>query len=204
MSDLHKLDQKVTQGRKWRGEIHVAFNGEEHTLKVRQLLDPEFREVLEKIDTEELEALKNDLPEDLTDEYRELSEKTDDLTEEEQDRLVELEEQLSSSENLFEKLSSDTLEAFRLCAKYAVVPDDEDIEKAFNNYDYVSQVEDEYGINVSTPNDLYNPAADGLPNKSAGPLKDKIGVMIDSMTQFASISVGMYAFRETMGANTKN
>ncbi|UBF23173.1 tail assembly chaperone [Haloarcula tailed virus 2] len=204
MSDLFRATKKVKEGKLWRGSVHTVIDGEELEFTVRQLVDPELQEVLSKIDMDELEELKGDLPEELTEEYRELSEKEDELTDEESERLVELEDELSNVEgNLFDVLSNDTMDAFRMCAMYGVVPDDEDIATYFQNMDYVSMVEEEYGIEVKTPKDLYDAELDGRPNKSAGPLKDTVQNMVLDMQKFASFSLGMKVFKETMG-NRKN
>lgn len=193
MSDIFRLKAKVKEGKHWRGTINVSYEGETMELAIRQLRDPELEMVLRKIDQSELEELKGSLPEEESQEYRELMEK-DELDDDEAARLTELQDMLDDDDlNIFDALSTETFEAFRDVARYCVVPDDEDIAQAFQDHTFISYVEEEYGIKVRTPDDIYDKEED------EGPLKDVIVKTIEDMQNFGSFSVGMHALKETVG-----
>lgn len=199
MSDFKLVRTKVSEGAKWRGSIRVSIDGQEAELAVRQLKDPEFFEVMDMINREELQALRADLPEELMDEFRELQQK-DELTEEESERFAELEQELNNnSVSLFDALSTETLMGIRRCAMYAVVPDNADIMEAFGDPEYVNYVESEYGISVKEPKDLYDAEKDGRPDEWAGPLKDEVQKMVQDCTKFTSFTIGIQALVETIG-----
>lgn len=192
MSDLNSVREKVAEGAAWRGTIRVEIGGEENELTVRQLRDPEFFEVMSLIDRDELQNLREDLPDGMMEEYRELQQ-AEDLDEEEHERLEELRAELeehSDAGSLFESLSHDTFEGIRKCAKYAVEPDEEDLQHAFR--ERASEIEREYGIRVQTPEDV-EPA-----------LQDDIEEMIDACTKFTSFTIGIQALVQTVGEDEGN
>lgn len=185
MSDLNELKQKTKEGKEWRGTIRVTIDGDEKELTIRQLVDPELEEVMGLIDREELQALREDMPQDLMEEYKELQ-REEELGDEEQARFEELEETLQEqSPNIFDVLSSDTFEGIRQCAKYAVEPDEEDLQEAFMSR--ASEIEMEYGVKVQEPEDV-KPA-----------LQDDIEFMIENSTNFTSFTIGIQALVETVG-----
>jgi len=190
MSDLNTVRQKVSEGADWRGTIRVNIGNTEHELTVRQLKDPEFFEVMSMIDRDELQELRDSLPQDTMEEYKELQ-SADELTDEERERFNELEEELEeNSVNMFEVLSQTTFEGIRKCAKYAVEPDDEDIREAFMNR--ASEIESEYGHKVQVADDV-------LPA-----LQDDIDAMIDNSTKFTSFTIGIQSLVQTVGDGEGN
>lgn len=190
MSDLSAVRQKVEEGIEWRGAIRVSINDEEHELTVRQLRDPEFFEVMSMIDREELEELQEELPEETMDEFRDLQTK-EELDEDEEERLDELREELEgSTTDMFQVLSEETFEGIRLAGKYAVEPDEEDMQNAFR--ERAAEIERQYGIKVQTPEDVYDA------------LKDDIRAMIDDATQLTSFTIGMQALVESVGQSEGN
>lgn len=190
MSDLSKLDAKIQKGADWRGTVRVSLGDEEYELTIRQLKDPEFREVMSMIDRDELQELRDSLPSDAMETLKELRQK-DELDEEEEDRLEEAQAEMEDAEvDIFEILSEDTFEGIRLCAKYAVEPDQEDIREAF--MDRAHEIESEYGVKVTEPEDVM-PA-----------LQDDIEAMIDNATNMASFTIGIQCLVETVGENEGN
>lgn len=190
MSDLNSVRQKVEEGINWRGTIRVSINDEDHDLTVRQLRDPEFFEVMSMIDRSELEELREELPEDTMEEFRELQTK-EELDEGEEERLEELRDELeSSTTDMFDVLSADTFEGIRQAGKYAVEPDEEDMQSAFR--DRAAEIEREYGVKVQMPEDV-KPA-----------LQDDIENMIDDATNLTSFTIGMQALVETVGESEGN
>lgn len=190
MSDLNQLRQKVEEGAEWRGSIRVTIGGEEMELTVRQLKDHEFFEVMSHIDRDELQQLRSEMPGDLMDEYQELQRK-EELDDEEQERFEELEERLEDeSVDLFEVLSEETFLGIQKCAKYAVEPDDEDRRQAFT--ERAPEIEREYGVKVSTPEDV-EPA-----------LQDDIENLIENATNFTSFTIGIQALVESVGEDEGN
>lgn len=190
MSDLSSVRQKVTEGADWRGSIRVTIGGDEHELTVRQLKDPEFFEVMSKIDRDELQELRDELPAEEMEEYRELQQK-DTLEGDERERFEELEAMLEEeSGDMFKVLSRETFEGIRQCAKYAVEPDDEDLRQAFT--ERAADIEREYGVKVKTPEDV-EPA-----------LQDDIEGMIDDATNFTSFTIGLQALVQTVGEDEGN
>lgn len=185
MSDLSEVKQKAKEGIEWRGTIRVNIDDEEHELTVRQLRDPELTEVMDLINRDELQDLRGQLPDDVMEEYQDLQEK-EELDEEESERLAELEEKLEEeSGDVFEVLSKQTLDGLRLCAKYAIEPDEEDLRTAFR--ERASEIEKEYGVRVEKPEDV-RPA-----------LQDDIDFMVDNATNFASFTMGVQCLVETAG-----
>lgn len=191
MSDFHSVKQKVKEGTEWRGTIRVNIDDEEHELTIRQLRDPEFEEVMRLIDRSELQELQEQLPEEAQEEYQELSQQEEELTEAESERLAELEETIEEeSPDMFDIFSDDTFEGIRRCAKYAVEPDEEDLQRAFR--ERAPQIESEYGIKVRTPEDV-EPA-----------LQDDIEYMIDNAVDFTSFTIGIQCLVETVGDEEGN
>lgn len=190
MSDLSTVVQKVEEGDSWRGTIRVTLDDEEHELTIRQLYDPELREVLSKVDREELQSLRDEIPSDVMEEYQELQTK-EDLSEEEEERFAELEERVDEeSGNIFEHLSEETFEGIRKCARCAVVPSEEDLREAF--MERAPEIESEYGIKVSEPSDVEQA------------LQDDIDYLIDHSTDFTSFTIGIQALVETVGESEGN
>lgn len=190
MSDLNSATQKVKEGINWRGTIRVEIEGEEHELTVRQLRDGEFREVMSMIDQDELDELRSELPEDEMEEYRDLQTK-EDLDEEEQERLDEIRAELEeSTTDMFDVLSESTFEGIRKAGKYAVEPDEEDMQAAFR--ERAAEIEREYGVKVQTPEDV-EPA-----------LQDDIEQMIEDATGLVSFTIGMQALVESVGESEGN
>lgn len=182
MSDLFQVTDKLKQGKEWRGSIRVTIDDEEHELTIRQLVDPEFEEVMDLVDKDELQELQDELPEDELEEYRELREK-EELDEEESERFAELEEDLSEVD-MFEVFSQSTFKGIRLCAKYGVEPDDEDLAKAFS--ERASEIESEYGIKVQVPDDVYDP------------VMDEYEELIEASTNFVAFQIGLQVLTETL------
>jgi hypothetical protein len=190
MSDLHEVSQKTKEGNEWRGTIRVQIDDDEHELTVRQLVDPEFHEVMSMIDRDELQELRADLPDDEMEEYRELQQ-AEELDDEESERFEELRETLEESTgDLFDTISRETFEGIRTCAKYAVEPDDEDRREAFR--ERAGQIEREYEIKVREPEDV-EPA-----------LQDEIEQMIDNSVRLTSFTIGIQALVETVGKDEGN
>lgn len=184
MSDLFGVRQKVEQGAKWRGTITVSIDGEQQELTVRQLRDPEFWEVMADIDTDELEALQDSLPEDKMEEFRELRE-ADELDEEEQERLEALQTQIEEEEvDLFDVVSLDTYNGIQQAAIYGVEPDQEDIQRALTRH--TEEIREKYGGSSSEEAQQY--------------INDhQIRPMFNEATDFVSFAVGIKVLTETIG-----
>lgn len=184
MSDLFKTRKKVEEGAKWRGEITVTIDDEQMTLSIRQLRDPEFWEVMSLIDTDELEDLQSDLPEEEMEEFNELQEK-DTLTDDEEERLEVLQSKLEGENiDMFDKVSMDTFEGIRKAAKYGIEPDEEDKREAL--MEYGGEIEEQYGRTS-------NEEATKYLNEQV------IGPMIDRATGFASFAIGIKCLTESIG-----
>jgi len=184
MSDLFDVRQKVEEGAEWRGDITVAIDGEQKNLTVRQLRDPEFWEVMSQVDTDELEELQADLPEDKMEELRELRD-SDDLTDEEADRLEALQNEIEEEDsNLFEKISKETYDGIKQAAVYGVEPDGEDIQQALA--EYTEQIREKYGGSSS------DEARQFINDHHISP-------MMERSTDFVSFSVGIKVLTETIG-----
>jgi uncharacterized membrane-anchored protein YjiN (DUF445 family) len=190
MSDLHKVSQKTKEGKEWRGSIRVQIDGDEHELAVRQLVDPEFHEVMSMIDRDELQELRADLPDDEMEAYRELQQE-EELDDEQQERFEELRSQLEESTgDIFDAISTETFEGIRQTAKYCVVPDEEDKRAALR--ERASEIEREYGVKVQQPDDVEEA------------LNEEIDEMIDSSVRLTSFTIGIQALVETVGEDEGN
>ena len=183
MSDLFEVREKTESGANWRGDINVVIDDEHHDLTVRQLVDPEFWEVMSLIDTDELSELESALPEDKMEEYDDLQEK-DDLSGEEKERLNELESEIEDADiNLFDTLSKDTYDGLVTAAKYGVEPDAEDVRYALANF--TDEIDEMYG---------------GTSNEDAEEYVNEqiIEPMIDRSTDFTSFAIGIKVVGETL------
>lgn len=184
MSDLFEVREKVEKGANQRSEINVEFDGDVHSLTVRQLVDTEFWEVMTDIDTDELDSLQTDLPEEKMEEFRDLQTK-DSLDEDEEERLEELQNEVETEDiNIFEKLSTSTYNGIKNAAKYGVEPDESDIQKALA--EHAAEVEEQYG-------DLTHDSARKYVNDHV------IHPMIENSTNFVSFAIGVRALGETLG-----
>ena len=187
MSDLYKLRQKATEGKAWRGSINVQVDGDDLELAVRQLTDPEFYEVMSLIDIDEVSGdAMADMPDDELERYNELV-MADELSDEEAEEMAELEELLAdSSGNMFQEISQDTFEGILLCAEYAVEPTDEDLMAFFDDHEWLSQIEDEHGVTIKTPDDCHEY------------VKSDLQDIIRNLTDFSSFNIGIQALIETI------
>jgi len=187
MSDLDAATSKTLKGAEWRGTITVPINDESHELTIRQLVDDEFYEISDKLDWDELEAYEDAIPNEIQDEYQELTELDDEeLSDEQATRLNELEESIEDEmPRVFDVLSYSTFQGLQLAAKYGVEPDEADMANALKNKAH--EIEAEYGVKVSTPEDtkVY--------------FQEQIDSMIDNSTDFASFIIGMKVLVETAG-----
>jgi len=183
MSDLFEVRQKTEEGAKWRGTISVTIDDEQKELTVRQLRDPEFWEVMSSIDTDELESLQTELPEETMDEYEELQNK-DSLTDDERERLDDLQEEVENADvNIFDVLSRDTYEGLKQAAKYGVEPDEADVQTALTQH--VNDIEEQYG--GTSHEDARQYVQDHV-----------IEPMVERSTDFTSFAIGIRALGETL------
>lgn len=184
MSDLFEAREKTEKGADWRGTINVDIDGETHELTVRQLVDPEFWEVMTYVDTDELQSLQADLPEEKMEEFQELQTK-DNLTEEEEDRLEELTAEVEDEDvDLFDALSYETYQGIKLAAEYGVEPDEEDIRRALTQH--TGDIEEQYG--GTSHDDARQYVNDHV-----------IKPMIEESTDFTSFAIGVRALGQTLG-----
>jgi len=188
MSDLFAAREKVEKGAEWRGSINVEIDGEVHNLTVRQLFDPEQWEVMQDIDLDEIEALRDELPEDKMEELDELQEK-DRLSDEEEARLEALQAEIEDSDiDIFGVLSFDTYNGLKKAGKYGVEPDESDIQYALTNH--TNEIEEMYG-------GMSHDDAEKYVNDHV------IEPLIEKSTNFVSFAIGIEVIGETLG-DTKN
>lgn len=183
MSDLFEVREKTESGAEWRGKIDVVIDDEHHELTVRQLVDPEFWEVMSLVNTDELDELQSTLPEDTMEEYDELQAK-DSLSDDEKDRLEELQAEIEDADiDLFDTLSKDTYDGLVTAAKYGVEPDAEDVRYALANF--TDDIDEMYG---------------GTSNEDAEQYVNEqiIAPMIDRSTDFTSFAIGIKVLGETL------
>jgi len=188
MSDLFSAREKVEKGAEWRGSINVDIGGDVMNLTVRQLVDPEQWEVMSKVDTDELEALQEQLPEDKMERLEELQE-ADTLSEAEEDELETIQTDIEEEEiDIFDTLSYETYSGLKTAAEYGVEPDQSDIQTVIaNNAD---ELEDTYGSMTE------NAAREFIQDRDIQPLVEK-------STNFASFTIGVKVLGETLG-DSKN
>lgn len=192
MSDLFEVRQKVEEGANWRGTITVNIDGEQKELQVRQLRDPEFWDVMSDVDTDELQELQSELPEEKMEEFRDLQQK-DDLTEQEEERLDNLQAEVEEEEDLdlFDSLSKDTYDGLKQAAKYGIEPDAGDVRDALTKF--TEEIHEEYG--GTSEDEARQYVNDHV-----------IGPMIERSTNFVSFAIGVKALGETLGeaGNSEN
>lgn len=185
MSDLFELRQKVEEGAQWRGSITVAMDGEQKELTARQLRDPEFWEVMSLVDTDEIEELQDQLPEEKMEELTNLRDKEGELDEDEESRLEALQEEIEEEDvDLFGILSSDTFQGIQQAAKYGVEPDQQDIQRVLTQHG--GEIKEQYGV-----------ADEDSARKWAN--QHVIEPMIDRSTGFTSFTIGIKVLTESIG-----
>lgn len=188
MSDFDRVREKLMRGADWRGTIQVTIDGEEHELTIKPLTEEDFWEIKGSINQDEIDELRENLPEEKLTEYRELQGQ-DELTDEESERLEELETFLKEeAPDPTEVLSIETFRAIKLAAKKAVVPSEEDKRAAFA--ERAAEIEEEHGVAVRQPEDVEEP------------LKKEAEEMIEMAsvrTGFAAFTIGMQALFESVG-----
>lgn len=188
MSDLFGVREKTVEGANWRGTVTITMDGENYDLSVRQLRDKEFFRVMKQIDRDELAALREELPEDLMEEYNELQEK-EDLDDVDAERLEELEEELNEqSTSLFDELSTDTFEGIVQCGYHGVEPDNEDLKEALFNH--AEDIEEKYGV---------TPKSDQDEVVHRYVKEEVLHDMLEKSTNFQSFIIGMEVLIETVG-----
>lgn len=188
MSELDSAVSKTLQGAEWRTTISVPMGDETKELTTRQLVDDEFYEISDMIDWDELEEYSNAVPSDLREQYEELSEqKTDEtveLTDEEETKLNELEEEIEEkTPRIFDVLSYDTFKGLQKAAKYGIEADEEDKKDALRTKG--REIEEEYGVKVSLPKDteIY--------------WEDQISTMVENSTNLSTFIIGMKVLMNT-------
>lgn len=188
MSDLFETRQKVEEGAEWRGDITVSVDGETQELTVRQLNDPEFWEVMSQVDTDELEELQADLPEEKMEELDDLR-SADELDADEEQRLEELQEEIEEEDfDLFDTISLDTYRGIQKAAIFGVEPDEQDVRYALA--EHTEEINEKYGGTSS------DEAREYVNDHIVKP-------MFENSTDFVSFSVGVKVLTETIG-DTKN
>lgn len=199
MSDLLGLASKTEEGADWRGTIEVEMGGEMLEVTIRQLFDPEERRFRSMVDSEKIAEMQEAIPDDLAEELQELrSMSPDDRSDGEEERMVELNQELQSHLSDIEEPDG-LYEALRYAAKKAVCPDDEDVRNALDDAEIVKWAEDEYGVTVNTPEDLYDASKEGPGAGNPGPLKAYVQErIIDQSTDGTSYEIGMQAMQESL------
>ena len=186
MSGFNKLREKAAKGQEWRGDITVGSGDDALDLKIRQLNDPEYYEVMSGINHDELEELGDMMPEDDLERFRELDD-MDDRTEEQEAEMQLLEEDLNrQSAQIFKIMSKETFEAIRTAAKYGVVPSEDDVREMMMDDSWVKDKED-MGYDVSHYDGAYEA------------LNDETPMIIDGQTDLESFEIGMEVIYETVG-----
>lgn len=198
MSDWAKVRRTAIEGVKNRKTVEVEYEGETVEFTVRQLLDPEYFDVMSDINLEHLMDLQGDITQDEAERMLELIE-IDDRTDEEESELEDLKAKAGDvNESFFDVVDDDTYQALRRCAMYVIVPDHEDVIEMFQDGQFVSYVEEEYGVEVKRPEDLYDPEKDIDPDKWAGPMKDEMRKTLNRMGRMQSFNIGLEVFMSTL------
>lgn len=185
MSDLFQVRQKVEEGANWRGDITIAMDGEQKTLTVRQLRDPEYWEVMSLVNTDEIEELQDNLPEDKMERLKELRDKDEDLTDEEEEVLQNLQNEIEEEDvNMFDIISYETFQGIQQAAKYGTEADPQDVQRVLT----------EHGGEIA---ERYGAASDENARKWAN--DHIIAPMIDRCTNFTSFTIGVKVLAESIG-----
>ncbi len=124
-----KLRNKIQEGRNWRETVSLRIDDEKIEIKVRQLEDPEFWKVKEKINEDKMEEIGNNIDQEKVNKYDELSEK-EELTDQEKQEFDKLETQIENEIlSAINDFDMDTFEGIVDAGKYGVVIDQESIDE---------------------------------------------------------------------------
>lgn len=184
MSDLFEARQKTEEGASWRDTVTVDIDGEEYDLQLRQLVDPEFWEVMSLVDEQELQELQDDLPEDKMEEFRDLQQ-ADDRTEEQEERLSELQAEMEDEDlNVFDALSYETYKGLVKAAKYGIEPDEADCRAALA--EHAAEIEERYGAKTQE-------------NARTFLNEEEVAPLVERSTDFTSFVLGVKVLGATIG-----
>jgi hypothetical protein len=124
--DLLKADDKIQQGTEWKDTISIPMAGEKLEFGFA-LLDERPRQKLQnELPLDELREYKSD---GMSEEQKRLMElqRKDELTEEEEDEFLELNEEVNPEEEGREKLSNAAVDKLMDAGKHALEPTEDDV-----------------------------------------------------------------------------
>jgi hypothetical protein len=133
MSDWHELKSSIQQGDEWRGSCNVPIGDGTVEIKHRKLLESERQdEILPRLDMGAISQHNEHEKTDAEETIEELQPK-DELTEEEEQRLAQAQQELAEQKSdLIDSIGEETFQAVREAAIMGVVPDEEDVNEVIN------------------------------------------------------------------------
>ena len=125
--DFLKADEKIEQGTDWQDTISIPIAGEEMEFGFT-LLDERVRQAVQNtLPIEEFRDYKRD---GMSEDHKRLMElqRKDDLTEEEEDELIELAQEVNPEEEGKDSIGEDAVDALMDAGVHAIEPTDGDIQ----------------------------------------------------------------------------
>lgn len=189
--DFVRAKKKISDATNWRGDVNVSLGGDTVTFKHRLLTEDEFLELKQALNLDELqgEQSTNVGQTDAQERLLELQQKEDELTDEEEDELRRLSQEVAGQADKIERaLGEDGYSKLMEAGRDCIEPSDEDVEYVYNaNPDEAREL-----MGVSTlPNPLTKDAVRDA-------LRDELRTMITGQPYPIKLNVGMQALSETI------
>lgn len=129
--DLLRADEKIEQGLEWSDTTEIPIAGEQMTFGFSLLNERQRQRVQNEMDLEEFEKYQN---EDISEEHERLMElqRKSDLTDAEQEELVELAEEVNPEDEGRDSLPDAAVDALMDAGKAALEPTDGDVTDLIN------------------------------------------------------------------------
>lgn len=189
--DFVRANNKISDARNWRGDVNVTLGDESLTFKHRLLNESEFLNVKQSLDLSEVagEDSGNVGQTDAQERLIELQKKKEDLSDEEEQELRELNQEVAQQTDTIEDALGDAgYDLFLELGKKTIEPSDEDVEYVYN----ANPVEAKELLEVEQlPNPLTKDAIREL-------MSERLSGMVSDQPYPIKLNVGMQAFSETM------
>ena len=129
--DFLRADEKIEQGLDWTDTMTIPVAGEQMDFGFQLLDETTLQYVQNELPLDEFREYRQD---GMSDEHEELMElqRKDDLTDEEQERLLELAEEVNPEEEGRDSLSQDAINALMDAGKDSLIPTEEDVTDVMN------------------------------------------------------------------------
>lgn len=182
--DFLRADEKIQQGTDWQGEVTIPVAGEEMTFGFT-LLDERVNQRVQS--TLPLEEFRDYQKGGMSEEQERLLElqRKNDLTDAEQEELIELAQEVNPEEEGRDTLGDDAVDALMDAGKHAIEPTDGDVE-------------DVMGLSPNEQEALFGDVPEGGEPAFRDRLREYMRTRIEEQPFPIKFIIGQQAFMETV------